>query len=94
VNSNEATCVCVLRACRTLERLFARQLLDEDTFGPAGSVPKARDLTRGDSSKMIGLNKSRRLPVNTHLEQGLAFLGHVEIGDRSLERLGRHADCL
>jgi hypothetical protein len=92
VNSNEATCVCVVRACRTLERLFARQLLDEDTSGP--QVPCQKRETYGDPSIMIGLNKSRRLPVNTHLEQGLAFLGHVEIGDRSLERLGRHADCL
>jgi hypothetical protein len=85
------TCVCVVRACRSLECLFAQQRLDKDIFRLAGSRAKARDLTRGDPSVMIGLNESRRLSVNPHLVQGLAFLGHVEIGDSSLERLSRHA---
>jgi hypothetical protein len=67
-NSNEATCVCVLRACRTLGCLFAPQLLGKDIVRLKVSVPKARDLMRGEPLVMIGLNESRRLPVNLHLE--------------------------
>jgi hypothetical protein len=67
---------------RALELLVSRYLQAHKV-----QWQKAQDL-------MIGSNIAHRLPVNPRLEQGLGFLGQVEIGDCSLERLGCHADRL